>query len=57
MVKINPLNIVKLLYDEIGSSFNKSTPVNARETELKDHLKDKYILFYISLTIKFRHRR
>ena len=40
MVKINPLNVVKLLYDEISSSSNKSTPVNAKEIELKDHLKE-----------------
>jgi hypothetical protein len=48
MVKINPSNVVKLLYDEIASSFYKSTPVTAKEIELNNHLKGKYILLYIS---------
>jgi hypothetical protein len=46
MVKINPLNVTKLLYDEISSKFNKSTPINSKEIELKDQLQGKY---YITL--------
>jgi hypothetical protein len=45
MVKINPLNVVKLLFDEISSKFNDTSPVNAKEIELKDQLKGKFTLY------------
>jgi hypothetical protein len=44
MVKINPLNVAKLLFDEISSKFNTSSPVNAKEIELKDQLTGKFTL-------------
>ena len=45
MVKINPLNVVKLLFDEISSKFNASSPVNAKEIELKNQLIGKFTLY------------
>jgi hypothetical protein len=42
MVKINPLNVAKLLFDELSSNFTKSTPINSNEIELKDQLIGKY---------------
>ena len=41
MVKINPLNVVKLLYYEVSSIFKSSSPINSKEVELKDHLLGK----------------
>ncbi len=41
MVKINPFNVVQLLYDEISSTFKSSSPINSKEIELKDHLLGK----------------
>jgi len=38
MVKINPINVAKLLYDDISSKNNKFTTINAKEIELKDQL-------------------
>ncbi len=45
MVKINPLNVAKLLFDEISSKFNTSSPVNSKEIELKDQLTGKFTLY------------
>ena len=53
MVKINPLNVAKLLFDEISSNFHNSTVVNSKEIELKNQLLGKFTLYlitYISFT-------
>ncbi len=42
MTKINPLNVAKLLFDDISSFYTKSTPINSKEIELKDQLLGKY---------------
>jgi hypothetical protein len=36
--KINPLNVAKLLFEEISAKYSKSTSINNREIELKDNL-------------------
>ena len=41
MVKINPLNVIKLLYD-FKSFTNKTTKVISSEIELKDKIKGKF---------------
>ncbi len=46
MTKINPLNVAKLLFDDISSFYTKSTPINSKEIELKDQLLGKYFLAY-----------
>jgi hypothetical protein len=38
MEKINPLNVAKLLFEEISSKYSKSSSINEREIELKDNL-------------------
>ncbi len=48
MVKINPYNVAKLLFDDISAKYTKVTPINAKEIELKDQLLGKkYILFIV----------
>ena len=42
MVKINPLNVIKLLYDDFKSFTNKTTKVISSEIELKDKIKGKF---------------
>ncbi len=41
MVKINPLNVVQLLYDDVSLKFKSSSPVNSKEIELKDQFLGK----------------
>jgi hypothetical protein len=38
MVKINPKNVAKLLFDDISAKYTKVTPINAKEIELKDQI-------------------
>jgi hypothetical protein len=38
MEKINPLNVAKLLFEEISAKYSKSTSINDMEIELKDNL-------------------
>lgn len=49
MVKINPLNVIKLLYDDFKSFTNKTTKVITSEIELKDRIKGKFAHQIISL--------
>jgi hypothetical protein len=52
MSKINPLNIAKLLLDDISSFYTESTPINSKEMELKDQLLGEYFQLMI-----YPHRR
>jgi hypothetical protein len=47
MVKINPFNVAKLLFDEISSKNYESSPINSKEIELKDELLGSYYIIYI----------
>ncbi len=38
MKKINPLNVAKLLFEEISKRYSKSSTVSEEERELKDNL-------------------
>ncbi len=38
MKKINPLNVAKLLLEEISKRYSKSSTVSEEERELKDNL-------------------
>ncbi len=42
MVKINPLNVAKLLFDGISSKYYESTPIYSEEIELKNELLSSY---------------
>jgi hypothetical protein len=44
-MKINRLNVAKLLFDEISPKFNASSSVNVKEFELKDKLIGKFTLY------------
>ncbi len=47
MRKINPLNVAKLLFEEISAKYSKSTSINDEEIELKDNLLGKsYFCIY-----------
>jgi hypothetical protein len=41
MEKINPLNVAKLLFNEISPKYSRTSSVNDREIELKDYLLGK----------------
>jgi hypothetical protein len=47
MVKINPINVAELLYDDISAKYTKVTPINAKEIELKDQLLGKKCILFI----------
>jgi hypothetical protein len=47
MVKINPINVAKLLFDDISAKYTKVTPINAKEIELKDQLLGKKCILFI----------
>lgn len=49
MVKINPLNVIKLLYDDFKSFTNETTKVITSEIELKDKIKSNFAHPIISL--------
>jgi len=38
MAKINSFNVAKLLIEDISLKYIKSTSINAKEIELKDHI-------------------
>jgi hypothetical protein len=44
MVKINPFNVAKLLFDEISSKNYESSPINSKEIELKNELLGEYYM-------------
>jgi hypothetical protein len=54
MSQINPLNVVKLLFDDISSKFKESSSITSNEIKLKEQLLGKY--FNISFKI-CTHRR
>jgi hypothetical protein len=50
MAKINPFNVAKLLIEDISSKYTKSTSINAKEIELKDHILGNIVKTNISAT-------
>jgi hypothetical protein len=42
MLKINPLNVAKLLFDDKSSNYTKQSSINAKEIKIKDYLFGKY---------------
>jgi hypothetical protein len=50
MAKINPFNVAKLLLEDISLKYTKSTSVNAKEIELKDHILGNIVKTNISAT-------
>jgi hypothetical protein len=47
MVKINPYNVAKLLFDDTSAKYTKATPINTKEIELKDQLLGKKCILFI----------
>jgi hypothetical protein len=47
MVKINPKNVAKLLFDDISAKYTKFTPIDAKEIELKDQFLGKKCILLI----------
>jgi hypothetical protein len=38
MIKINPLNIIKMLSEDIQIKYSEETSINYREIDIKNHL-------------------